>query len=161
MKLWSYPNPFKEDGKELCDLLVVFENDVLIFFDRESHRLKSDNLNLAVEWPRWRREVIDKQIRTAKGAERYVASARPIFLDEKCRVSFPLEIPQNAQIHKIVVAHGAMEACRANSSENVSGSLALAYGPPEVAPMNEPFFVDLDRNDPVHVLDSENLESDR
>jgi hypothetical protein len=35
LKLWSYPNPFKEDAHELCDLLVVFGNHVLIFFDRE------------------------------------------------------------------------------------------------------------------------------
>jgi hypothetical protein len=157
LKLWTYPNPFKADGKELCDLLVVFENDVLIFFDRESHRLKSDNLNLTIEWPRWRREVVDKQIRSAKGAERYITSARPIFLDENGQSLFPLEIPQNAKIHKIVVAHGAMEACRANSAENVSGSLALSYGTSETAPINEPFFIELDRNDPVHVLDSENL----
>ena len=157
LKLWSYPNPFKEDGKELCDLLVVFENDVLIFFDRESRRLKGDNVNLGVEWPRWRREVIDKQIRSASGAQRYIASERPVFLDDRQRVAFPLEIPRNARIHKIIVAHGAMEACRANSTENITGSLALAYGPPDVAPMNEPFFVELNRNDPVHVLDSQNL----
>ena len=24
LKLWSYPNPYKDDGHELCDLLVVF-----------------------------------------------------------------------------------------------------------------------------------------
>jgi len=23
LKLWSYPNPFKDDGDELCDLLVI------------------------------------------------------------------------------------------------------------------------------------------
>ena len=34
LKLWSYPNPFKEDKDELCDLLAVFENHVFIFFDR-------------------------------------------------------------------------------------------------------------------------------
>jgi hypothetical protein len=31
LKLWSYPNPFKDDRKELCDLLAVFENHVFIF----------------------------------------------------------------------------------------------------------------------------------
>jgi len=28
LKLWSYPNPCKADGKELCDLLAVFEDHV-------------------------------------------------------------------------------------------------------------------------------------
>jgi hypothetical protein len=31
LKLWSYPNPFKDDRKELCDLLAVFENHVSFF----------------------------------------------------------------------------------------------------------------------------------
>ena len=30
LKLWSYPNPYKEDHDELCDLLVVFENTKLV-----------------------------------------------------------------------------------------------------------------------------------
>jgi hypothetical protein len=36
LKLWSYANPFKSDGKELCDLIAVFENNIFLFFDRES-----------------------------------------------------------------------------------------------------------------------------
>ena len=36
LKLWSYANPFKDDKNELCDLLAVFGNHVLIFFDRKS-----------------------------------------------------------------------------------------------------------------------------
>lgn len=35
LKLWSYPNPYKDDGKELCDLLVIFEDVGFVFFDRE------------------------------------------------------------------------------------------------------------------------------
>ncbi|WOV91353.1 MAG: hypothetical protein R1F54_01415 [Candidatus Zeuxoniibacter abyssi] len=34
LKLWSYPNPCKDNGKELCDLIAVFDNSVFIFFDR-------------------------------------------------------------------------------------------------------------------------------
>lgn len=26
LKLWTYPNPYKDDGHELCDLLAVFGN---------------------------------------------------------------------------------------------------------------------------------------
>jgi hypothetical protein len=28
---WCYPNPKKPDGKELCDLLVVFDDTALIW----------------------------------------------------------------------------------------------------------------------------------
>ena len=31
LKLWSYPNPCKDNGKELCDLIAVFDNSVFIF----------------------------------------------------------------------------------------------------------------------------------
>jgi hypothetical protein len=42
LSLWSYPGVFRDqgrtngkgDGKEVCDLLVVFENHVIIFSDK-------------------------------------------------------------------------------------------------------------------------------
>ena len=40
LSLWSYPGVYRDqyageggDGKEVCDLLVVFENDVIVFSD--------------------------------------------------------------------------------------------------------------------------------
>jgi hypothetical protein len=36
LKLWSYPNPYKDDRHELCDLLAVFGDTVFIFFAREN-----------------------------------------------------------------------------------------------------------------------------
>lgn len=36
LKLWSYPNPHKDDGHERCDLLAVFGDTLFIFFDREN-----------------------------------------------------------------------------------------------------------------------------
>jgi hypothetical protein len=44
LKLWSYPNPIRNDGDELCDLLAVFGNDVFVFFDRESQQFDEDKL---------------------------------------------------------------------------------------------------------------------
>lgn len=38
LRLWNYPNPYKEDGHELCDLIVVFDNHVFVFFDREGRK---------------------------------------------------------------------------------------------------------------------------
>jgi hypothetical protein len=158
LKLWSYPNPYREDGKELCDLLVVFENEILIFFDRESRRLESHSGDFGLAWQRWHKEVIDKQIATAEGAARYIRKGRPIYLDSRRETAFPIPIhAPSARIHKIVVAHGAREACRAFSADNVSGSLAIAYGDGDVRGTSQPFFVELDREDVVHVFDTENL----
>lgn len=156
--LWSYPNPFKEDGKELCDLLVVFEKRVFVFFDRESRRFDGADKDFMVTWNRWRKEAIDKQIKTALGATRYLKSGRPIYLDEKCTTPFPMVLSGDEHIHRFVIAHGAREACLAFSDANVAGSLAIAYGEPVHAAAHFPFMLNLDRNDPVHVLDTHNLE---
>ncbi len=61
-------------------------------------------------------------------------------------------------VHKIIVAHGAAEACKKFSEANVYGSLAISYGDPiGNLPAPFPFMVFLDRRNPIHVFDSHNL----
>ncbi|MDA0189449.1 MAG: hypothetical protein OSW77_03800, partial [Proteobacteria bacterium] len=157
LKLWSYPNPSKDDGHELCDLLAVFDNHVFIFFDRENALPEGPDKDPKVVWDRWKRNVIDRQVKTAHGAERYIRSGRPIFLDAKRTTPFPLAIDaEKALIHKIIVAHGAKEACERASPHNVYGSLAIAYTETDGGP-SEPFHIEIDRRNPVHILDSHNM----
>ncbi|MHC8382325.1 YecA family protein [Pseudomonas sp. LB3P14] len=161
LKLWTYPNPYKDDGKELCDLIAVFGDNVFIFFDRNnalSHTADKDPLVL---WNRWKSKVIDKQVVTAHGAERYIRSGRSIFLDGKKTRPFPLDINlEKAIFHKIIVAHGAKEACINSSPDNIYGSLAVTYTningetPTESV---QPFSLVLDKTNPIHILDSHNL----
>lgn len=159
LNIWSYPNPYKADGKELCDLLVVFENNVFLFFDRESRKFDKPGADIGITWERWKKEAVTKQVQTAAGAKRYVLANRDkIFLDVKQQVRLPLEVPSgDLRVYKVVVAHGAKEACESFSSDNVSGSLGVSY---EATPTSHstPFIVSLDKNDPVHLLDSHNLE---
>jgi hypothetical protein len=159
LKLWSYPNPFRSNGKELCDLLAVFEDHVFIFFDRKSGHLQNPGDDILVSWERWRRATIDRQLRTVHGAEGYIRSGRPIFLDNGLTTEFPISIKrQNMIIHKIIIAHGAKEACEGFSNQNVYGSLAVAYADFVSEPEESwPFHVFLNRRQPVHVLDSHNL----
>jgi hypothetical protein len=157
LKLWSYPNPYKEDSDELCDLLVVYGNDAFVFFDREKVLDYSSDDTPDVIWKRWVRKVIDAQIRTTKGAEKYLKSGRPIFLDSKKNVPFPLEInPSSLSVHKFIVAHGAKDACFASSNKNISGSLAISYGD-STGHGGFPYLIELDKTNPVHILDSESL----
>lgn len=158
LKLWSYPNPYKDDGCELCDLLAVFGDTLFIFFDREKRLPAIHNKNPKVLWGRWTREVIDRQVRSAHGAERYIRSGRPIFLDAKREKPFPIPFDKDkAVIHKIIVAHGAKDACELASAQNVYGSLAITYSDVGGEPIEEPFHVTIDRHRPVHVLDSHNM----
>ncbi|MGM4903797.1 SEC-C metal-binding domain-containing protein [Tardiphaga sp. 866_E4_N2_1] len=157
LRLWSYPNPYKDDGHELCDLLAVFDNHVFIFFDRENHLPDTPDKDPMVVWNRWKRSVIDRQTKTAHGAERYIRSGRSVFLDAKLSQAFPLAIdPAKAIIHKIVVAHGAKEACERASPDNVYGSLAITYTDDSDA-FSRPFHVGIDRTNPVHIFDSHNM----
>ena len=102
----------------------------------------------------------DKQIKTAAGAKSYIQRNRDhIFLDPKGATPFPLKIPKSdLHIHKIIVAHGAKEACLRFSAANVSGSLGICYGAAADRDFPWPFLVSLDKEDPVHLFDSHNLE---
>ncbi len=155
--LWSFPNPYKSDRKELCDLLVIFEQDVFLFFDRESRKFDRPDVHNVVTWERWKREAVDKQIRTAEGAKRYLGTPGAQVYLETTETPLPIKIPSNPRIHKVVVAHGAKDACKKFSSSNVYGSLGICYGDREPA-LPFPFIVHLEKRDPIHVLDSHNLE---
>lgn len=83
LKLWSYPNLYKSDGKELCDLLVIFENHIFLFFDRESKKFENPEQDIELQWKRSEKEVIQKQMATAAGAKKYILSSGKIFMDQK------------------------------------------------------------------------------
>lgn len=64
LSLWSYPRVYKDQrlpngkaiGKELCDLLVVFDNHIIIFSDK--HCRFSDSEDLIRAWKRWYKNTI-------------------------------------------------------------------------------------------------------
>ena len=160
LKLWSYANPFKSEGKELCDLIAVFENHVFLFFDRESRILDTSSKDIKIIWERWKKTAIDRQIATADGATRHIQQHRhAIYLDPKCTVRLPIRLAaDNLVIHRFIVAHGAKDACLEFSSDNVSGSLGITYSDDPRDPHTAfPFIVHLGRANPVHILDSHTL----
>lgn len=157
LKLWIYPNPYKDDGHELCDLLAVFSNYVFIFFDRKNELPEASGKDPNVLWERWKRNVIDRQVKTAHGAERYIRNGGPIFLDAKRLNPFPLSFDREKSIiHKVIVAHGAKEACERASPQNIYGSLAITYAGRNSGP-TESFHIEIDKRNPVHILDSHNM----
>src|SRR5271155_5671540 len=141
LKLWSYANPFKSDGKELCDLIAIFENHVFLFFDRESRIFDTSSKDFGIIWERWKKTAINSQIATADGASRYIQRCRDeIYLDAKCTVRLPIKIADdNVVIHKFIVAHGASDACKNFSPHNMSGSLAIMYSDDDDPPSSFPF----------------------
>ena len=157
LNIWYYPNPFNNKGKELCDGIAIYENHVFLFFDRKSNKFENGN-NIDIQWQRWVRTVIDKQVNAALGAERYIKNdCNDIYLDAANSVRLPVKISRdNLVVHKIIVAHGANEACKVSSENNIYGSLGIMYTIDKIIEPS-PFVVNLKRNEQIHLLDSINL----
>lgn len=132
--MWSYPNIFRDqgrkglqgDGKEVCDLLVVFENHLIIFSDKDCEFPSGENI--ALNWARWCRKAIVKSASQVFGAERWLLDQPDrIFLDKACKVKFPLALPpkEKASVHRMVVTHGISDHCKKFFGGNSSGSLVF------------------------------------
>lgn len=128
MGLWSYPNPKIDttpSPKELCDLLVVCGDNVLIFSDK--HIEFNKNTDLLTAWKRWERKAILESIRQLRHAENIIRDhPEKILLNDKDK--FPLSIPSKdkIKIHLICIANGIKAACAAHYGKNCTGSLQFS-----------------------------------
>ncbi|MDD3012569.1 MAG: SEC-C domain-containing protein [Candidatus Gastranaerophilales bacterium] len=159
LKLWVYPNLYtdRKGGKELCDVLVFFENQVFIFSVKDIKFNKDKEEQVA--WKRWKKKAIDESITQVIGAERWIREFPDrIFLDANCKNPFPFDLKkENLIVHKIIVAHGAEVACKKQSDNNIAGSLAIRYSDKNYL-LDIPFCLSLNKKNIIHVLDSYNLE---
>ena len=111
-------------GKELCDLLVVFGNHVIIFSDKYCKFPTTGDLER--NWCRWFKKAVWKSAHQVWGAERWLREhPGRLYLDPSCTKPFPMPLPEAAacRIHRVVVAHGSGAACRA--ALGGSGSLMV------------------------------------
>lgn len=68
--------------KELCDLLVLFGDDAILFSDKQSQLNPSIEPTLA--WERWSRATIFGSIKQISGAVRRLNYSRKIYIDKNC-----------------------------------------------------------------------------
>ena len=173
LSLWSYPNVYRDqggtaggDGKEICDLLVVFENHVIVFSDKDC--AFPDSGDLTKDWRRWFRKAVKKSADQVWGAERWIRSHPDrLFTDRPCEHNFPIDLPDldKAVFHRIVVAHDSSHRCRREFNGG-SGSLMISTAITGTAHYEanprgiQPFTVgDLNpEKGYVHVLDDTSLE---
>jgi hypothetical protein len=167
LSMWSYPGVFrnqgrprgKGDGKEVCDLLVVFENHIIILSDKDCRF--DDAGNLQVGWGRWFKRAVQRSANQVWGAERRIRQfPNRLFLDRQCTVQFPINLPDPAKaiFHRIVVAHDASRACKEELGG--SGSLMLDNSLVGDAHLNRPFTIGQINPDKgyVHVFDDTTLD---
>lgn len=131
LNLWSYPSPFRDqrssngtEGKELCDLLVVCGQHIIIFSEKTIEWPQGD---LSTAWCRWAKRAVQASAKQAKGAERWITEYPDrIFLDRECTERFPIDFPppETRIFHRVLVSRGASEACRDHLGTS-SGSLII------------------------------------
>ncbi|WP_288391981.1 hypothetical protein [uncultured Herbaspirillum sp.] len=164
LSLWSYSNIFtdegrvngKGDGKELCDLLVVFGNDVLLFSDKDCEY--NAGADLKVAWPRWYKRAIEKSAKQLAGAEKFALTfPKRIFLDKQCQTPLPVPLPEgkNARYFLIAVTRGAHNAACSYFGGGSSGSLIIRNDIRGKKHYEEPFHIGfpLESGRFIHVLD--------
>lgn len=174
LKLWTYPNTFSDrnkrgggDGKEICDLLVVCSNDVLVFSDKSIEW--PDGATNEIRWSRWYRRAIKKSVDQIRGAERWLRDFQNrVFLDGASTRRLPVELPppETRRVHGIAIVRGARRACSSHFGDS-DGSLCVLsalQGDDHLdvtAPLWLPFSVgDVNPGGPfVHVFDEAALDS--
>lgn len=132
LSLWSYPNLYydkkqnnKGDGKELCDLLVVCGDDVIIFSDK--HIAWQADRPIEVAWPRFYKRAVQESIDQILGAARWLDQHPDrIFMDAACTRPLPIGLPakDKRRVHGVVVAGGAYTACQRHNKDD-SGSFIV------------------------------------
>lgn len=159
--LWSYPNPFRKHklDKELCDLLVVFGDEIIIFSDKDI--AFPDEGDIRVNWRRWYKKAITKSCDQLCGAMSWIKKYPDrIALDPKGEIDFPLtiQVTEKTRFHLVSVAHGIKDAC-IKHFEGGDGGLIVDNRPlrgSNSSDVCEPFRIGIVNSDPgkfVHIFD--------
>lgn len=165
--LWSFPNVYTDEGKskfkkgnELCDLLVVFENTVIIFSDKDVSF--GNNPDLKISWARWFKKAVLKSCKQLFGAESWIKKfPERIFLDINCINKFPIDLSNKSfKFHLIAVTCNSNKPAKEYFGKNSTSSLYQAYPLSAEECLEKPFVIgDLfpDKSF-IHILDEITLD---
>ena len=106
LSLWSYLKPSGKNNKELCDILIVCEPDIIIVSVKEVKVTKSKDIT--TNWKRWNRRAVEDSVKQIYGAERWIKSASNVVRRDGTKgLAFPKKEEQ--RIHRVAVALGRGE----------------------------------------------------
>lgn len=168
LSLWSYPNLHTDEdfrdgkgsAKELCDVLAVFGNDIVIFSDK--HIAFQADKQIEVAWPRWYKRAVAGSVRQLQGAMNWLLRfPNRVFMDARCTRPLPVQLPpmDRARFHLVAVTRGSYDAC-ARAFPGSYGSLKINTGITGDAHLHTPFNIGVvnEGRQFVHVLDEMSLE---
>lgn len=169
LRLWSQTNVYTDEGfkdgkgatKELCDALIIFGNDVIIFSDK--HITFQAEKDLKVAWPRWDKRAIADSVKQLHGAKGWLQRfPERTYLDPQCTRRLPVAMPaaQDVRFHLVAVTRGTSDAVVAHFGGKGQGSLLIDSSVTGKAHETEPFTVGqpMPEKQFVHVFDEVSIE---
>ena len=155
----GFLDPRGEDGRRLCDAMVVHLDHVFVFLEGKSGALQ----NAAARgpkipesaWRRWKKEAVERNLRKARAARNYVRSGKPVFLDRRRRERAAVDSPPEAKIHALLAVRGAEKAREKRPGDGAA--FGVFYGNQRPGGGEDGFFVHLARKSGAHVLDERDL----
>lgn len=97
LSLWCYPNLYRSPGKELCDLLVLFGNDLIIFSDKSCAYKQTGSPE--TDWKRWYKKSILESASQIRRTEVWIQKQpHRIFLESRCTTVLPIDLPDTSSL---------------------------------------------------------------
>lgn len=104
LKLWTHPNPIGKKNKELCDCLIVCENNIIIISVKE---IEYKDTGDTTGYERWIKHAIEKSAIQIWGAERWLNTVNSVIRHDGRIVTLP---PKNKRIYyRISISLGSKE----------------------------------------------------
>lgn len=104
LPFWSYPSPLGKNDKELCDVLIICGNDIIIISIKDIQ--VSDHSDHSVQYNRWHSKAIDASVKQIYGAERFLKDVNEITLNDRV-TKIRLPEKKDRAIYRIAVAFGS------------------------------------------------------
>jgi hypothetical protein len=119
LSLWTYANPLRPNEKELCDVLLVFGDRVILFSVKESVLKKTGDPEVAVQ--RWLRTAVDASIEQLLGGQRQLATMTHVIRADGSR-GIDLPPVEKRRVHLIAVAAGGDRSVAFSSGNKTSSA---------------------------------------
>lgn len=104
LPFWSFPNPLGKKDKELCDVLVVCGNTIILISVKDIQ--VSSHKDKTVQYARWVKKAVEDSIQQLYGAERFLKNVNEIKLKNRVtKVALPDK--KSRTIYRIAIAFGS------------------------------------------------------
>lgn len=88
LPFWNFPNPIGKKNKELCDVLVVCGNYILIISVKDIQ--VSNHTDENIQYDRWVKKAVEDSAKQIYGAERFLDNVSEVFAKNRTsKISLP------------------------------------------------------------------------